>query len=315
MDWEDITSFARYMWNAVTRIREWIFAMFNPSSPPKTRDAPPEPRDLCVDTLNWEDVDLPIDILLLTAKECKFLSCIKYLSGLFKSHKSGLGHVYFGKIGNGDENLKIAVLKWEEGSSGPEGSGIVVSTGIRELKPKAVICVGYCAGLQGKKVKLGDVIISATLATYAPIKVTEDGIVGDGYQVPATPRLSEIIRSANFGWKAPLENSTDLDVKVHKDALLLSGPEVVSNDERRAELLGRFPLAMGVEMEGEGLFAVAHYYGIEWIVIKGVSDFAGNNKSASDPWRPFASMMAASLVAHVLSDVYVFQNSRHYEDK
>lgn len=289
--------------------------MSNPSSPPETKDALPKPGDLCIAGLKWEDVDLPIDILLLTAKECEFLSCLKYLSGLFKSHKSGLGFVYFGKIGSGDENLKIAVIQCDKGSGGPQGSGLVVSTGIRELRPKAVICVGYCAGLQGTKVKLGDVIISAKLATFASIKVTEGGIIEAGYQVPATPRLAEIIKSANFGWKAPLESSKDLDVKVHKDALLLSGPEVVSSDKRRAELLGRFPLAMGVEMEGEGLFAAAHYYNIEWVVIKGVSDYAGNDKSASDPWRPFASKMAASLVAHVLSDVYVFQNWRHYEDE
>lgn len=98
----------------------------------KTRGAPPEPRDLCVDTLNWEDVDFPIDILLLTAKQCEFLSCLRYLGGLFKSYKSGLGYVYFGKIGNGDENLEIAVIQCEKGSSGPQGSGIAVSTGIRD---------------------------------------------------------------------------------------------------------------------------------------------------------------------------------------
>ena len=63
------------------------------------------------------------------------------------------------------------------------------------------------------------------------------------------------------------------------------------------------------------MFAAAYYHKVEWVVIKGVSDFAGNNKSASDPWRPFASMMAASLVAHVLSAVYVFQDWPHYEDK
>ena len=143
---------------------------------------------------------------------------------------------------------------------------MVVSTGIRELKPKAVICVGYCAGLQGKKVKFGDVIISAKLATFAPIKITEDGIIECGVQVPATPRLSEILKSANFGWKAPLENRTDLDVKVHKDALLLSGPEVVSNDERRAELLRKYPLAMGLETEGEGKISLNNYENCELYV-------------------------------------------------
>ena len=237
--------------------------MSNPSSPPETTGALPKPSDLRITEEEWEDVDLPIDILLLTAKDCEFLSCVECLSGRFKSFKPGLGYVYFGKIGNGDKSLKIAVIQCDKGSSGPQGSGLVVSTGIQELKPKAVICVGYCAGLQGMKVKLGDVIISAKLATYASIKVTEGGIIEAGYQVPATPRLSEIIRSANFGWKAPLESSKDLDVKVHKDALLLSGPEVVSSDKRRAELLGRFPLAMGVEMEGEGKISLNNYENCE----------------------------------------------------
>ena len=237
--------------------------MSNPSSPPETKDAPPKPGDLRIAGLQWEDVALPIDILLLTAKECEFLSCVKYLSGLFKSFKSGLGHVYFGKIGSGDENLKIALIQCEKGSGGPQGSGLVVSTGIRELKPKAVICVGYCAGLQGRKVKFGDVIISAKLATYASIKITEDKIIEDGVQVPPSPRLSDIIKSANYGWEAPLKNPKELDVKVHKDALLLSGPEVVSNDKRRAELLGRFPDAMGVEMEGEGKISLNNYENCE----------------------------------------------------
>lgn len=55
----------------------------------------------------------------------------------------------------------------------------------------------------------------------------------------------------------------------------------------------------------------AHDYGIEWVVIKGVSDYAGDDKSDSDPWRPFSSFMAASLVATVLSDVNVLQEWRH----
>ncbi|XP_067054332.1 death domain-containing ATP nucleosidase-like isoform X8 [Acropora muricata] len=290
--------------------------MSNPSSPPETKKTLPKPSKLLIAGLKWEDADLPIDILLLTAKECEFLSCVECLSGRFSSFKRGLGNVYFGKIGNGDDKLKIAVIQCEKGSGGPQGSCLLASTGIRELKPKAVICVGYCAGLQGKKVKFGDVIISAKLATYAPIKITEDKIIERGVQVPAGARLSEIIKSANYGWEAPLKKPEELDVEVHKDALLLSGPEVVSNDEERAKLLGRFPDAMGVEMEGEGLFASAQYYKMEWVVIKGVSDYAGNNKSASDPWRPFASMMAASLVAHILlKNVNAFRDWPHYGDK
>ena len=224
----------------------------NPSSPPETERPLLKPGDVSVESKRWKDAGLPIDFLLLTAKPCELRNCLYYLSDRFKSNKDGLGFVYFGKIGNGDEKLKIAVIQCNVGSTTPQGSTIVVPVAVRELRPKAVICVGYCAGLKETKVKFGDVIISSKLATYAPIKVTKDKTIDRGVQVPASPRLSEILRSAALGWKAPLKNSNELDVKVHTDGLLLSGPEVISSDERRAELTERFPDAIGVEMEGEG---------------------------------------------------------------
>ena len=52
---------------------------------------------------------------------------------------------------------------------------------------------------------------------------------------------------------------------------------------------------------------------MEWAVIKGVSDFADGRKSDTDPWRPFASVMAASVMAHILSDPTVFKNWENYE--
>ena len=64
-----------------------------------------------------------------------------------------------------------------------------------------------------------------------------------------------------------------------------------------------------------GLYAAAHNHGIEWLVIKGVSDFGDGSKSATNPWRPFASVMAASLVAHMLNDSNVFEKWPHYDSK
>ena len=62
-----------------------------------------------------------------------------------------------------------------------------------------------------------------------------------------------------------------------------------------------------------GLYAAAHDLGIEWVVIKGVSNYAGDNTSASDDWRRFSSLMAASLVAHILRNANVFKKWPHYE--
>ena len=53
---------------------------------------------------------------------------------------------------------------------------------------------------------------------------------------------------------------------------------------------------------------------VPWIIIKGISDYADCRKSGTDRWRSFASLMAASLTAHVLSDPVVFQDWHHYNE-
>ena len=223
------------------------------SNPPEVDFRVLKACDLPTDIVAWELVDVWIDILLLTVKDCEFLSCLSYLNpGYHATNKVQLGLVYLGEMGKGDVKLKVALIKCDMGAGGPHGSTILVPKAVRALHPKAVICVGYCAGLKEKEVKFGDVIISSKLATFAPTKVTGDGIIERGVRVPASPLLSGILRYADYGWKAPLKNSEDLEVKVHKYDLLLSGPEVVSSDERRKELIKRYPNAIGVEMEGEG---------------------------------------------------------------
>lgn len=64
-----------------------------------------------------------------------------------------------------------------------------------------------------------------------------------------------------------------------------------------------------------GLYSAAHDLGIEWVIIKGVSDFADGTKSSTNSWRPFSSAMAASLTFHMLRDTLVFKKWKHYERK
>ena len=64
-----------------------------------------------------------------------------------------------------------------------------------------------------------------------------------------------------------------------------------------------------------GLYVAAHELNIPWIVIKGVSDFADGNKSKTNHWRSFASVMAASLVAHTIKDPVAFKSWPHFEGK
>ena len=61
-----------------------------------------------------------------------------------------------------------------------------------------------------------------------------------------------------------------------------------------------------------GIFAAATDLKMEWVVIKGVSDYADGNKSKTEEWQPVASVMAASVVANMLKFPGVLKDWEHY---
>ena len=55
------------------------------------------------------------------------------------------------------------------------------------------------------------------------------------------------------------------------------------------------------------IFAAAHDGKMEWLLVEGVASDRVGSQSVSNDWNSFASTMAASLVANILCDPYVFQ--------
>ncbi|XP_022804357.1 uncharacterized protein LOC111341650 isoform X1 [Stylophora pistillata] len=275
-------------------------------------------EDLPTETKLWKDTKkdiLPVDFLLLTVRDFEFLGCLTFLKDLEKSYQKNLGYVHFGAVGNGEKKMKVAVMKSQMGASGVGAAVITVRNAVPILRPRAVFYVGICASLKKEKLKLGDVVVCRKLATYSSIKRTEKGIENRNVVVPISKNLLNFIKNITDGWKPPLENPASQDVKVCKEGVFLSGPEVVDSKKRRDELIRRTSVATAIECEGEGLFAAAYDLDIEWCVIKGVSDYADGKKSETDSWRQFASIMAASLVTHAVKDVNVFESWPHFEDE
>ena len=62
-----------------------------------------------------------------------------------------------------------------------------------------------------------------------------------------------------------------------------------------------------------GVFAAAHDLKTEWVVVKGIKDYADGSQVSRDEWAAFASVMAASVVANILSDPVVFQEWPNYQ--
>ena len=112
------------------------------------------------------DIELPVDILLLTEEDFEFLACFRYLDQPSRRYHKSTGYVYYGSMGHDQKNkLKTALIKCTRGSAVPDGSLITVNDAIRALGPKAVFSVGTCIGLTPKETRLGDVVVSSKLTT------------------------------------------------------------------------------------------------------------------------------------------------------
>ena len=212
-------------------------------TPPRLSITVPKLRDIDPQIEQWERVKLPTDVLLLTVKDEEFLSCYAYLGNITRSSHKGLGRVYFGEMGHeGREKVKVSLMRCNEGAADVGGAQNVVRNAVSLLRPKTVIGVGFCGGLNRTKTKLGDVVISVKLSTYF-----------HGVTANVSKNMGDLIRYAADGWKAPLENPEALEVVVHRDKEMLSGPELVDCDVRWEELLEKYPNAIAIEMEGEGI--------------------------------------------------------------
>ena len=210
----------------------------NHALPPSLSIEVPEMRYL-PDKLNpWSDVQLPVDILLLTVEDCEFLACYAFLKNSFKSYDQNLGFVYFGIMGEtGEKALKVALMKCYKGSSGPGGSQNVIKNAVMQLRPKAAFLVGSCQGIDPEHTKRGDVVVSSKLSTE---------------QFTSTPvrrNIGRLILFSAGGWIPPLKDPVGEEtVQVHRDSDIFSGRQFITKQRRMSQ-----SRVIAVETEGEGI--------------------------------------------------------------
>ena len=203
--------------------------------PPLLSKSPPQMSDLSREVVRREDAQLPVDILLITVKDIEFLSCFFYLKDPVRIYdRASVGYVYTGHMGEHQEKkLKVALVRSFKGGAVPGGSLVTVMNAVPALNPKAVFSVGICTGLNRKKSKLGDVVVSAKLITSS-------------HRPPVKKDMANLLKHAGDGWQAPLRDPQTRKVKVHCDGEFVSGLALTK------QLVKQYPKAIGAESEGEG---------------------------------------------------------------
>ena len=204
--------------------------------PPPLSIEVPKMRDLPIKSKPWSDVQLPVDILLLTVEDCEFLACYTFLKNSFKSYHQTLGYVYFGTMGeSGEDALKVALMRCYKGSSGPGGSQNVIKNAVMKLRPKAAFSVGGCMGLKSKDTKLGDVVVSSKLST-------------EEFTTPVRRNIGNLNLFVTEGWKPPLKDPVGEEtVQVHRDSDIFSGSQFINKQSSMSQ-----SCVIAVECEGEG---------------------------------------------------------------
>ena len=188
---------------------------------------------------------------------------------------------------------RVFLALTEMGSGGPGASQQAVQKGIEALRPGAVILAGIAFGVDEKKRRIGDILVSQQLQLYDLQRVGADRIVLRGDKPHASARLIDHFRHADLDWD---ESRAKVEF-----GLILSGEKLVDNLDYREQLQRLAPEAIGGEMEGAGLYVACQDAQVDWIAVKAICDWADGNKAKDkDARQQLAAGNAAAFVAQAL---------------
>lgn len=170
---------------------------------------------------------------------------------------------------------------------GKVAAAVCAQTMILRYHPSALLNIGVAGGT-GAGVKIGDVVISSALVQHDMDTTAlgdEKGFLSgpDIIRIPASPKLAEKAAAAAKAVFAP--------DKLHM-GVIATGDQFICDSERLGRIADEFG-ASACEMEGGSIAQVCYLNGIEFVVIRAISDNA--NEQAATDFTTFASRSAREL--------------------
>jgi nucleoside phosphorylase/uncharacterized protein YjbI with pentapeptide repeats len=249
-------------------------------------------------------------IVLLTVNEYETRAVLDAFLGKDRPHnqvpQEGLLYDDLGIHGG----YQVLHTTTEMGSSGLGATQDRARAAIEHIKPHAVIAVGIAFGVNEKKQKIGDVLVSKQVQTYDSQRVGRGVIVPRGDKTTASTTWLQRIRAVDNKFKRLPD---DCEWPPVRFGLILSGEKLVDNLDYRDSLLELAGApkktkkdkteadfeheAIGGEMEAAGLYVAATTKKVDWIVVKGICDWADGNKGVDkDARQRLAAQNAAWVI-------------------
>lgn len=250
------------------------------------------------------------NILIVTVNSTEKDAFLRYLLPIpQKKYIAKITHkktqYYIGRLGF----YLVAHVQSEAGSTGRDGAILTVKDALDLINPKAVIMVGVAFGINPQKQKIGDVLVSKKIISYEAARINSSKETSE-YNItprgdnPLSGRLLYNSFTNSIDWKHYLKKGIKSSV-IGGD--LLSGEKLIDDLRYRTFLSKQFPKSIGGEMEGTGVSSACLHNDLnEWIIVKGICDWADGKKHKG--FQPKAAHSANSLLFHVCSDQNVFND-------
>lgn len=227
-------------------------------------------------------------VLVLVATEIERNVFIEMASRIYNLKYSrdfvGDHTVFFlGHLGGAE----LLLAKSGMGTEAPHGMTLTASDLVDNLRPDYVVLVGIGFGLKPERQKIGDVLVSRQVQLCDLRKVTDDREILRGDKAQASTLLLDRFENAEVEWTGPT---------IHV-GLILSANVLANSLALIEELRIEHPDAIGGEMEGSGVYCVASKRRIDWIIVKGISDWGFDKDDKNQ------SVAATNAVSYMLYTV------------
>jgi nucleoside phosphorylase len=266
---------------------------YSPEEQPWYRSDFPEMHEFESDSL--PEVAAQTDVLIFTATNVELqyaLGKTLPLAGqtTILQGVSGNETYFLGRFGA----FNAVLTKTRMGTVGAGAATLAAEQALRVWQPRAAFMVGIAFGKDPAKQHIGEVLVASAIIPYEPRRVGSQTIVR-GIAMSSDPRLQNRFENA-LGWNFTLPNGEKCKFDIGQ---LLSGNQLIDDEQAKKNLFAEFPVAIGGEMEGAGFYAAAAQHRVPALLIKAICDWGDGKKHKAH--QPLAAAASVSFLHFVLS--------------
>lgn len=203
---------------------------------------------------------------------------------------SGSETYFLGRFGA----FNAVLTKTRMGTIGAGAATLAAEQALRIWQPRAAFMIGIAFGKDPAKQHIGEVLLASAIVPYEPRRIGNQTIVR-GIAMPSDSTLQNRFENA-LGWKFTLPNGDKCKFDIGQ---LLSGNQLIDDEQAKKTLFAEFPVAIGGEMEGAGFYAAAAQHRVPALLIKAICDWGDGKKHKGH--QPLAAASSISFLHFVLS--------------